>query len=57
VNTPSDQIPHRIDVFVQGRWITQDRADNLEEAVMLASAICDSVPEDCVRIVEEGEDS
>ena len=41
---------HCIETRECGAWETQDVADNLEDALMLSSSLCESLPEDRIRI-------
>ena len=42
--------PHCIETLECGVWDTQDVADDLEDALTLASSLCRSLPEDRIRI-------
>ena len=41
---------HIIEVLDMGVWQIYDEADNLEDAILLASALCQTLPEDEIRI-------
>jgi hypothetical protein len=42
--------PHCIEVCECGVWDTQDMADNLPDALALASSLCQTLPDDKIRI-------
>lgn len=51
---PASQVPdtgpHCIETCECGVWDTQDVADNLQDALALASSLCQILPDDKIRI-------
>ena len=43
-------VPHCVETLECGVWETQDVADSLEDAMLLASSLCNTLPEDRIRI-------
>jgi len=42
--------PHCIETCEAGVWDTQDMADNLPDALLLASSLCQTLPDHKIRI-------
>lgn len=47
---PSDTGPHCIETCEAGVWDTQDMADSLSDAILLASSLCRTLPDGKIRI-------
>lgn len=41
----------KIEVFRNGEWVHQDSTDDIMDAYMLASSLCQQTPEDSIRII------
>jgi len=40
----------KIEVYRNGEWVHQDSADDIKDAYLLASSLCQQTPEDYIRI-------
>lgn len=41
----------KIEVYRNGEWVHQDTVDDVMDAYMLASSLCEKTPEDSIRII------